>query len=111
MESIWTLGGTAKYWDVGVVGTNGGVVSDGDVLAAVGVADLSFSLAAIDVFHSLIASSSLAVKMEVEIPECGRNAENAEIYQKDGWDLASTYVLCPRPGINCPGFRMVRKKT
>ena len=46
--------------DVSVVGRNGGAVSDGDVLAAVGVADLSFSLAAIDTFHSLIASSSLA---------------------------------------------------
>jgi hypothetical protein len=44
---------------VSVAGTYGGAASDGDVLAAVGVADLSLSLAAIDAFHSLIASSSL----------------------------------------------------
>ena len=48
--------------------------------------------------------------MEVKIPKCERNAENAEIYWKDGWDLASTYVLHPRLRINCPGFRMVRNK-
>ena len=36
--------------------------------------------------------------------------ENAEIYRKDGWDLASTYVLRPRLRINCPGFQMVRNK-
>ena len=48
--------------------------------------------------------------MEVEIPKCGRNAENVEIYQKDGWDLASTYVLRPRLRINCPGFWMVWNK-
>ena len=28
-----------------------------------------------------------------------RNAENAERYQKEGWDLASTYVLRPHLGI------------
>ena len=48
--------------------------------------------------------------MEVEIPNCGRNAENAEIYRKEGWDLASTYVLRPRLGIKCPGFRMNLEK-
>ena len=42
--------------------------------------------------------------MEVEIPKCGRNAENAEIYRKEGWDLASTYVLRPRLGIKCLDF-------
>ena len=47
--------------------------------------------------------------MEAEIPKCGRNAENAERYRKDRWDLASTYVLRPRLGIKCPGFQMVRK--
>ena len=48
--------------------------------------------------------------MEAEIPKCGRDAENAERYRGDSWDLASTYVLRPRLGIKCPGFRMVRKK-
>ena len=42
-------------------GTNGGAVPGGDVLAAVGVADLSPSLAVIAAFFSLIASSSFPV--------------------------------------------------
>ena len=42
-------------------GTNGGAMVCGDVLAAVGVADLSPSLAVIEVFSSLIASLSFPV--------------------------------------------------
>ena len=42
-----------------VVGTDGGAVSRVDVVAAVRIAELSPSLAAIDAFFSLITSSSL----------------------------------------------------
>ena len=48
--------------------------------------------------------------MEAEILKCGRDAENAERYRGDRRDVASTYVLRPHLGINCPGFWMVRKK-
>ena len=36
--------------------------------------------------------------------------KNAGRYREDRRDVASTYVLRPRLGIKCPGFRMVQKK-
>ena len=36
--------------------------------------------------------------------------QNAGRYWEDRRDVASTYVLRPRLGIKCPGFRMVQKK-
>jgi hypothetical protein len=60
---VGTNGGVMSNADsdvvLSVVGTNGGarVMSDVNALAAVGAADLSPSLAIIDAFHSLIASS------------------------------------------------------
>ena len=58
----------------------------------------------------VFASRMCQNRTEAEIPKCGRDAEKCGKISENRRDVASTYVLRPRLGINCPGFWMVRKK-